>query len=122
MDSALTSRLIMPKYSLKKIRNKRNISQTLLNKKTALLSTNSKTQEEELNTSWDFTPFPDLYFPSQKSQMIKNIKLKTRNEKYSAAIIFQTLNSDSNEIVSVVFKMQRKNIIGINLNTIETIL
>ena len=73
MDSALTSRVILPKYNFHKIKNKRNFSQMLLNKRTSLLKEKAKTQDEELNTSWDFTPFPDLYFPSQKSQMIKDI-------------------------------------------------
>ena len=70
---SLTSRLIIPKNILQNVKNRRNPTHSLINKKSTILSTNFKTKEDELNTSWDFTPFPDLFFPSQKSQILKDI-------------------------------------------------
>jgi len=48
---SLTSRLIIPKNILQKVKNRRNPTHSLINKKSTILSTNFKTKEDELNTS-----------------------------------------------------------------------
>ena len=73
MESSLSSRLLMPKKITKNLNNKSNSSQRLINKNISSIKTNYNTLQEKLNTSWDFTPFPYLYFPSQKNQTIRNL-------------------------------------------------
>ena len=73
MKSSSTSRVIISKSILKQRNNNSNSSQRFTTKNFSTIKTNFKTQSEELNTSWDFTPFPDLYFPSQKRHIIKKL-------------------------------------------------
>ena len=68
MESTLTPRLSKPKNILKHINYTRNSSQNLIKKYITSIKTNYNTSNGESNTSWDFTPFPDLYFPFQKKQ------------------------------------------------------
>ena len=61
---------------LPKIKIKEEQKPKLLTKKIKL----SNESEDELNQSWDFTPFPKLYFPSEKKNAIKVInKLDFKN-------------------------------------------
>ena len=73
MESSSTSRVLISKRMMKP-RNYNSItSQRLISKNLSPTKTNFQTQSEALNTSWDFTPFPDLYFPSQKRYIIKKL-------------------------------------------------
>lgn len=73
MASSLSSRLIIPKKIIKKKNPNKVLPHKFRKRNVSTIKTNYATLSEELNTSWDFTPFPDLYFPSQKRQMIKKI-------------------------------------------------
>ena len=73
MESTLTPRISKPKNILKHIKYTRNSSQNLIKKYITSIKTNYNTSNGESNTSWDFTPFPDLYFPFQKKQAIRKI-------------------------------------------------
>ena len=66
-------RLLKLKKIIKPIKFKHCSSQRLISRNISPYKTNSKTQNEIPNTSWDFTPFPDLYFPSEKKQIIRKI-------------------------------------------------
>ena len=105
MESNLTSRLSIPKNIIKKLIYKTNSSQKLINKNISPTKTNLNTSKEKLNTSWNFTPFPDLYFPYQKNQAIreinnlnfKNVFLTPKNSKHKKDIKKKIFLIDSNQ-------------------------
>jgi len=110
MDSILTSRISKPKNILRHIKNTRNSSQNLIKKYLTSIKTNYNTSNGELNTSWDFTPFPDLYFPYQKNQAIRKI-----NKLDFKSTFMTPKNLESNNI------FKNKNLFEYNINKFKSI-
>ena len=110
MDSILTSRISKPKNILRHIKNTRNSSQNLIKNYITSIKTNYNTSNGELNTSWDFTPFPDLYFPYQKNQAIRKI-----NKLDFKSTFMTPKNLESNNI------FKNKNLFEYNINKFKSI-
>ena len=110
MDSILTSRISKPKNILRHIKNTRNSSQNLIKNYLTSIKTNYNTSNGELNTSWDFTPFPDLYFPYQKNQAIRKI-----NKLDFKSTFMTPKNLESNNI------FKNKNLFEYNINKFKSI-
>lgn len=104
MKSSSTSRVIISKSILKQRNNNSNSSQRFTTKNLSTIKTNFKTQSEELNTSWDFTPFPDLYFPSQKRHIIKKLN----------GFDFKKVSTMP---INIDYKQNIKNMFNINVNS-----
>ena len=80
---------LVPKMKFKEEINKtNNFSRlNLINNKLKIKRDLTEESNSELNHSWDFTPFPNLFFPSQKTYAIREInRLNFRN----------TLNTNNN--------------------------
>jgi hypothetical protein len=120
MESSLSSRLIIPKNVIKKINPNKVISHKFRQRNVSTIKTNYATLSEELNTSWDFTPFPDLYFPSQKNQMIKKINRLNFEKGSSTPINLDYKNNFRNmsNIGSIPNKQIKRKII-FDLNKIK---
>ena len=110
MDSILTSRISKPKNILRYIKSTRNSSQNLIKNYLTSIKTNYNTSNGELNTSWDFTPFPDLYFPYQKNQAIRKI-----NKLDFKSTFMTPKNLESNNI------FKNKNLFEYNINKFKSI-
>ena len=62
-------------------------------------------QESELTYSWDFTPFPKIFFPSEKKRVINDIN----NLNFKSAL--NIINSNNNNETKVIqFLVYIKNI------------
>ena len=120
MESSLSSRLIIPKNVIKKINPNKVIPHKFRQRNVSTIKTNYATLSEELNTSWDFTPFPDLYFPSQKNQMIKKINRLNFGKGSSTPINLDYKNNFRNisNIGSIPNKQIKRKII-FDLNKIK---
>ena len=73
---------LVPKMKFKEEINKTNDFSrlNLINKKLKIKRDLTDESSSELNHSWDFTPFPNLFFPSQKTYAIREINhLNFRN-------------------------------------------
>ena len=73
---------LVPKIKFKEEINKTNDFSrlNLINKKLKIKRDLTDESSSELNHSWDFTPFPNLFFPSQKTYAIREINhLNFRN-------------------------------------------
>ena len=73
---------LVPKMKFKEEINKtNNFSRlNLINNKLKIKRDLTEESSSELNHSWDFTPFPNLFFPSQKTYAIREInRLNFRN-------------------------------------------
>ena len=73
---------LVPKMKFKEEINKtNNFSRlNLINNKLKIKRDLTEESNSELNHSWDFTPFPNLFFPSQKTYAIREINgLNFRN-------------------------------------------
>ena len=83
MKSPLTQRKYLRKYLINNINynsNNTNSTQRTKNEHSPSIKTNLNSLSEGVNSSWDFTPFPELYFHSQKKEAIKSINnLNFRN-------------------------------------------
>ena len=103
MESSLSSRLFIPKKVIKPINQSKNSSKIIMNRNKSSIKTNFNTLNEDLNTSWDFTPFPDLYFPSQKNEAIRNI-----NRLNFKSSLLTPKNSNYNNIFKINSNRTRK--------------
>ena len=73
---------LVPKMKFKEEINKTNNCSrlNLINNKLKIKRNLNEESSSELNHSWDFTPFPNLFFPSQKTSAIREInRLNFRN-------------------------------------------
>ena len=62
------------KFSEEEIKNTNKFPKLkLINKKLKIRNDSVEESNNELNQSWDFTPFPKLYFPSEKKHAIREI-------------------------------------------------
>ena len=66
---------IVPKIKFREEINKINQfpKTKLIKKKLTIKNNSTDSSNNELNQSWDFTPFPKLYFPSEKKHAIREI-------------------------------------------------
>ena len=120
MESSSSSRIIIPKNIMKKINPKKDKSNKLIKRNISTLRTNPATQSEELNSSWDFTPFPDLYFPSQKKQVIKIINgLNIKNEDYNPINLDYNNNLKNMNNINFNFKKIKKRKIILDFNKVK---
>ena len=94
---------IVPKIKFREEINKINqFPKTKLIKKKLTIKNNSTgSTNNELNQSWDFTPFPNLYFPSEKKYAIREINNlnfpNTLNQNSPLNIkLFNKLQSNTN--------------------------
>lgn len=102
MKTSLTQRISLQKHIIDNINYNTNSTQRTRNGNLSSIKTNFNTISEGLNTSWDFTPFPDLYFPSQKKEAIKNINnLNFKNNFRNIKII--DINKVRNKRASQIF-------------------
>ena len=102
MKTSLTQRISLQKHIIDNINYNTNSTQRTRNGNLSSIKTNFNTISEGLNTSWDFTPFPDLYFPSQKKEAIKKInKLNFKNNFRNIKII--DINKVRNKRASQIF-------------------
>ena len=120
MESSSSSKIIIPNYIMKKIVQQKGKTHRIKRRNISTLRTSPVTQNEELNTSWDFTPFPDLYFPSQKKQAIKLINgLDTKKEDYNPNILDNNNYSKNTPDVNYNIKKIKKRKIISELNKIK---
>ena len=102
MKTSLTQRISLQKHIIDNINYNTNSTQRTRNGNLSSIKTNFNTISEGLNTSWDFTPFPDLYFPSQKKEAIKKInKLNFKNNFRNIKII--DINKIHNKRASQIY-------------------
>ena len=102
MKTSLTQRISLQKHIIDNINYNTNSTQRTRNGNLSSIKTNFNTISEGLNTSWDFTPFPDLYFPSQKKEAIKNINnLNFKNNFRNIKII--NINKVRNKRASQIY-------------------
>ena len=102
MKTSLTQRISLQKHIIDNINYNTNSTQRTRNGNLSSIKTNFNTISEGLNTSWDFTPFPDLYFPSQKKEAIKKInKLNFKNNFRNIKII--DINKVRNKRASQIY-------------------
>ena len=102
MKTSLTQRISLQKHIIDNINYNTNSTQRTRNGNLSSIKTNFNTISEGLNTSWDFTPFPDLYFPSQKKAAIKKInKLNFKNNFRNIKII--DINKIHNKRASQIY-------------------
>ena len=102
MKTSLTQRISLQKHIIDNINYNTNSTQRTRNGNLFSIKTNFNTISEGLNTSWDFTPFPDLYFPSQKKEAIKKInKLNFKNNFRNIKII--DINKIHNKRASQIY-------------------
>ena len=99
-------RLLKLKKIIKPIKFKHCSSQRLISRNISPYKTNSKTQNEIPNTSWDFTPFPDLYFPAEKKQIIRKIN----------RLNFDQILTTPITPININYKNNLNNILNINSN------
>lgn len=122
METSSSPRLIIPKNIMKLINVKKGKSHKLKRRNKSTLKTNPITQSEEWNTtSWDFTPFPDLYFPSQKKQAIKIINgFNLDNEKYNPINLEYSNNVRHMNCINFNKKKLKKRKIILDFNKIKS--
>ena len=94
----ITTKLV-PKIKFREEINKINHlpKMKLINKKLTIKHNSTNSSNNELNQSWDFTPFPKLYFPSEKKHAIREIN--NLNFQY-------TLNQNSPKNIKLFNKLQ----------------
>ena len=120
MESSSSSRIIIPKNIIKKLISKKGKSNRLKRRNISTLRTNPVTQSEELSTSWDFTPFPDLFFPSQKKEAIKIINgLNIKSEEYNPINLDYNNNLKNMHNIYFNIKKIKKRKINLDLNKIK---
>lgn len=103
MESSLTSRIFIPKKIINPIKFKLKSPKILISKISSTKKNKFKILDQELNTSWDFTPFPDLYFPSEKNKIIRNIN------KLNFKASFRTPeNTENKKNLRDIFKINSK--------------
>ena len=95
--------LIVPKIKFREEINKINQfpKTKLIKKKLTIKNNSTESSNNELNQSWDFTPFPNLYFPSEKKYAIREINNlnfpNTLNQNSPLNIkLFNKLQSNTN--------------------------
>ena len=102
MKTSLTQRISLQKHIIDNINYNTNSTQRTRNGNLSSIKTNFNTISEGLNSAWDFTPFPDLYFPSQKKEAIKKInKLNFKNNFRNIKII--DINKIHNKRASQIY-------------------
>ena len=94
---------IVPKIKFREEINKINQfpKTKLIKKKLTIKNNSTESSNNELNQSWDFTPFPNLYFPSEKKYAIREINnlnfQNTLNQNSPLNIkLFNKLQSNTN--------------------------
>ena len=94
---------IVPKIKFREEINKINQfpKTKLIKKKLTIKNNSTDSSNNELNQSWDFTPFPNLYFPSEKKYAIREINNlnfpNTLNQNSPVNIkLFNKLQSNTN--------------------------
>lgn len=111
------TKIFIPKIKIKQRNTKNNRFPKLkiIDKKKKINKNIIKDSDYKLNHSWDFTPFPHLFFPSEKRHVIKELNgLYFKNNLYaktpSNTNIFKTLNLIRSNSLSNIYKENKGDI------------